>query len=69
MKAEEARTPASGMHDPDAIATMLDIAAKYDAMAQQAEGREVRARTKTKKPVLFSNSSERFMASYDSFLR
>jgi hypothetical protein len=38
------------MHNPDAVATMLDIAARYDAMAQQAEGREVRARTATKKP-------------------
>ena len=47
-KAEEARTRAAGMHSQDAIDTMLDIAARYDAMAQQAE--EVRARTKSKKP-------------------
>ncbi len=50
MKAEEARTRASGMHDESARDTMLDIANRYDAMAQQAEGREVRAKIKTKKP-------------------
>jgi hypothetical protein len=49
-KAEEARTRASGMHNADAVATMQDIAARYEAMAQQAEGREVRARTKQTKP-------------------
>lgn len=50
MKADEARRRATGMHDESAKETMLDIANRYDAMAQQAEGREVRARTKTKKP-------------------
>jgi hypothetical protein len=48
-KAEEARTRAAGMHDPSARDTMLDIAAKYDVMAQRAEGREARARTTTDK--------------------
>ena len=49
-KAEEARTRAAGMHNPDAIATMLDIAAKYEEMAQQAERREIRATAKATKP-------------------
>jgi hypothetical protein len=49
MKAEEARTRADRMHDPGAMASMLDIAARYDVMAQQAEGREVRARTRARK--------------------
>jgi hypothetical protein len=49
MKAEEARARGDQMHDPGARQTLLDIAARYDAMAQQAEGREVRARTKLTK--------------------
>ena len=49
-KAEKARTRAAGMHNPDAIATMLDIAAKYEEMAQQAERREIRATAKATKP-------------------
>jgi hypothetical protein len=44
-KAEEARTRADGMHDPVAIESMLDIASKYDVMAQRAEGRQVRTQT------------------------
>jgi hypothetical protein len=43
MKAEEARTRASDLHDPNAIATMLDIAVRYDAMARQSAAREARA--------------------------
>jgi hypothetical protein len=46
-KAEEARTRAAGMHDPSARDTMLDIAAKYDVMAQRAEGRGARTKTTT----------------------
>ena len=46
QKAERARTRADEQHDDTARATMLDVAAKYDTMAQQAEGREVRARTR-----------------------
>ena len=49
-KADEARTRASGMHNADTIETMLGIAARYEVMAQQAEGREVRARTTATKP-------------------
>jgi hypothetical protein len=37
------------MHDPAARDSMLDVAAKYDVMAQHAEGREVRARTRLEK--------------------
>ena len=44
-KAKEARNRASQMHNPDAPETMLDIAQKYDLMAQRAEGKEVRAKT------------------------
>lgn len=49
-KAEEARTRADGMHDRSAKETLLDIAARYDLMAQRAEKREVPARTTAKKP-------------------
>lgn len=36
QRAEEARTLAEQMYNPDAIALMLDIAEKYDAMAARA---------------------------------
>jgi hypothetical protein len=49
QKAEAARARAAEMHEAAARATMLDVAAKYDAMAGQAEGREVRARTRLDK--------------------
>ena len=49
QKAEEARARADQIHDPAARDSMLDIAAKYDVMAQHAEGREVRARTRLEK--------------------
>jgi hypothetical protein len=49
QKAEEARARADELHDPAARESMLDIAAKYDVMAQHAEGREVRARTRAEK--------------------
>jgi hypothetical protein len=48
-KAEEARTRADQMRDADAVATMMDIATKYDAMAQQSYGREVRSKTRAAK--------------------
>ena len=35
IRAEEARTRASEMHDSAAIATMLDIALRYDRMARR----------------------------------
>ena len=35
-KAEEVRTKAEGMNDVDAKATMLDIASKYERLAQRA---------------------------------
>ena len=46
QKAEVARARADQIPDPAARESMLDIAAKYDVMAQHAEGREVRARTR-----------------------
>ena len=49
QKAEEARARADQMQDLASRATMLDVAAKYDVMAQHAEGREVRARTRPEK--------------------
>ena len=49
QKAEEARARADELHDSAARESMLDIAAKYDVMAQHAEGREVRARTRAEK--------------------
>jgi hypothetical protein len=57
MKAEEARTRASGMHDESAK-TMLDIANRYDT-AQQAEAatfarkQRLRSRTRPKWPQSF----------------
>ena len=39
-KAGEARTRAASFYDPDAKATMEDIAHGYDAMAERAERRE-----------------------------
>ena len=50
QKAERARMRADETHDDTARETLLDVAAKYDAMAQQAEGREVRARTRLGRP-------------------
>ena len=49
QKAEQARIRADQMQDLTARETMLDVAAKYDVMAQHAEGREVRARTRLDK--------------------
>ena len=46
-KAEEARTRAGEMHDQFAIRTMLDIAARYDSMAEQIEARSVRGPTRS----------------------
>lgn len=48
-KAEEARTRADQMHSDTSKTTLLDIASKYDQMAQRAEGRDDRQRTSTKK--------------------
>ena len=42
-KAEEARTLADGMSDPDAKGTMENVAAMYALMAKRAEEREKRA--------------------------
>ena len=39
-KAEEARTLAEGMTDPEAEATMRNIAVMYESMANRAEERE-----------------------------
>ena len=39
-RAEEARTRADGFHNPEAKATLLNVAAMYDAMADRAEERE-----------------------------
>ena len=44
-KAEAARVRADDMQEPSARQTLLEISAKYDQMAQRAEGREARART------------------------
>jgi hypothetical protein len=49
QKSEKARARADEVHDDTTRATLLDVAAKYDAMAQQAEGREVRAWTRVDK--------------------
>ena len=51
-KAEEARNRASQMHNPDARETMLDIAQKYNLMAQRAEDKDARFRTKSGSPDL-----------------
>lgn len=48
-KAAAARARADELNDSTARETMLDVAAKYDSMAQHAEGREVRARTRPEK--------------------
>ncbi len=48
-KAEEARTKGEQMHDLDARATLLEIAATYERMAQRAEGLEARLKTTFKK--------------------
>jgi hypothetical protein len=50
-KSEEAQARADQMHEPSARETLLDIAAKYDVMAQRAEGREVRAKATLGKRV------------------
>jgi hypothetical protein len=54
LKAERARSRADEIVDDAARATMLDVAAKYDSMAQQAEGREVRARTRDRQRAVKS---------------
>jgi hypothetical protein len=41
-KAEEARTRSEGMHDADAIQTLLRVAHFYDLMARRAAAREAR---------------------------
>ena len=38
-RAEEARTIASGMRDPECKRMMLDVAASYEILAQRAEAR------------------------------
>jgi len=40
QRAEEARTRANGLSDPETKATLLNVAAMYDAMANRAEERE-----------------------------
>jgi hypothetical protein len=40
QRAEEARTRADGLRDPETRATLLNVAATYDAMADRAEERE-----------------------------
>jgi hypothetical protein len=44
QRAEKARALAEELHDAGARVAMLDVAAKYNAMAQLAEGREARSR-------------------------
>ena len=38
-RAAEARQKADGMHDPEAIRTMMNISEMYERMAQRAEAR------------------------------
>ena len=40
-RAEQARSRAELMHDPDAKATMLEVSQKYEAMADREARREV----------------------------
>ena len=40
QRAEEARTRADSFQDPETKATLLNVAAMYDAMANRAEERE-----------------------------
>jgi len=40
QRAEEARTRADGLRDPEAKAAMVNVADMYDAMANRAEERE-----------------------------
>ena len=42
-RAAEARQKADGMHDPEAIRTMVNIAEMYERMAQRAETRSGRS--------------------------
>jgi hypothetical protein len=41
QRAEEARTAAEGMNDPEARAAMLAIAQNYENIAKRAEAREI----------------------------
>jgi hypothetical protein len=49
QKAEEARKRAGEMLDPSAKASIMEIAARYTAMARIAEDREVRAKIQAAK--------------------
>ena len=46
MRAEEALSRARGMHDPDAIDSMLDIAVRCERMARRIEQRQARLAAK-----------------------
>ncbi|SEP49079.1 hypothetical protein SAMN02990966_07197 [Rhodospirillales bacterium URHD0017] len=44
-RAEEARTRADGLREPEAKAALVNVAAMYEAMANRAEERERASRT------------------------